>query len=100
MDTKRITRSRSDRMIAGVAGGLAAYFGIEPMFVRLAFVVLTALNGLGALLYLALWFIVPNESSISNVTPPDARSNVQTAVEEMQAFAEQIVERVRAAFQR
>lgn len=100
MDTKRITRSRSDRMIAGVAGGLAAYFGIDPMIVRLAFVVLTALNGLGALLYLALWFIVPNESSISNVTRPDARSNVQTAVEEMQAFAEQIVERVRAAFQR
>lgn len=98
--TKRITRSRTDRMIAGVAGGLAAYFGIDPLFVRLAFVVLTALNGLGALLYLALWFIVPNESSIANVAPPDARNNVQTAVEEMQAFIEQLVERVQAAFRR
>lgn len=98
--TKRITRSRSDRMIAGVAGGLATYFGIDPMFLRLAFVFLALLNGFGVLLYLALWLIVPNESNLVEPSGTDARGNVQVAIDEMQAFIEQMVERVRAAFQR
>jgi phage shock protein C len=95
MNTSRITRSRSDRMIAGVAGGLAAAFGIDPLFVRIGFIVLTLLNGIGALLYLALWLIVPNDGAITA-----GRSTVQEAVSEMQAFVEDLIARVRGAFQR
>jgi phage shock protein C len=95
MNTTRITRSRTDRMVAGVAGGLAASFGIDPLFVRLGFLVLTAINGLGALLYIALWLIVPNEDSSL-----DARSNIQVAIGEMQLAVEQLIERLRAAVQR
>jgi len=98
--TKRITRSRTDRVVAGVAGGLAAYFNIDPTFVRLAFVVLALLNGFGALLYLVLWLIVPNDSALVDVGPADARGNVQTAFDEMQVMVEQLIARVRAAFQR
>lgn len=92
--TKRITRSQNDRMLGGVAGGLANYFGIDPIIVRIVFVVLSALNGFGVILYLALWVIVPNEDSQA-----DTRSNVQVAINEMQAAIEQIVARIRAAFQ-
>ncbi|HMQ30965.1 MAG TPA: PspC domain-containing protein [Chloroflexaceae bacterium] len=95
METKRITRSRSNRMIAGVAGGLASYFGIDPMFVRIGFVVLALINGFGALLYFVLWLIVPNEGSLA-----EGRSNVQDAVAEMQVMVEELVARVRAAFSR
>ncbi|GAB4432641.1 MAG: PspC domain-containing protein [Chloroflexi bacterium OHK40] len=95
MDTRRITRSRSDRMIAGVAGGLAAYFGIDPLFVRIGFIVLSLLNGVGVLLYLALWLIVPNEGSLT-----EGRSTVQEAATEMRTYVEELVSRVRAAFQR
>jgi phage shock protein C len=95
METKRITRSRSDRVIAGVAGGLAAYFGIDPLFIRIGLIVLTLLNGFGAILYLALWLIVPNEGSLS-----EGRSTVQEAVGEMQVMVEELLARVRAAFSR
>lgn len=95
MDTRRITRSRSDRMIAGVAGGLAAYFGIDPLFIRLGLIVLALMNGFGALLYLALWLIVPNEGSLS-----EGRSTVQEAVAEMQAYVETMLTQIRSAIGR
>ncbi|NNJ10697.1 PspC domain-containing protein [Chloroflexales bacterium ZM16-3] len=93
--TKRITRSQSDRMLGGVAGGLAAYFGIDPLIIRIGFIFLSLMNGFGAILYLVLWVLVPNEDNAM-----DARGNVQVAVNEMQAAVEQMVARVRAAFTR
>jgi phage shock protein C len=95
METKRITRSRSERILGGVAGGMAAYFGIDPLIVRVIFAVLALFNGLGVILYVALWLIVPNEGS-----PANGRANVQEAVNEMQSAVEQIIDRVRSAFQR
>lgn len=53
----QITRRRSDRMLAGVAGGLADSLGVPDAYVRAAFVSLAAVWGLGALLYLALWVV-------------------------------------------
>ena len=55
-------RSKSDRMIAGVCGGLAKRFNIPAIWVRLAFVLIILLGGAGILLYLILWIIVPEES--------------------------------------
>ncbi len=56
----RLTRSLHDRMFAGVAGGLAAYFGIDATIVRLAFV-LAVLSGISPLIYLILWIVMPEE---------------------------------------
>lgn len=95
MDTRRITRSRDERIIAGVAGGLAAYFGIDPLFIRIGFIVLALFNGIGIMLYLALWLIVPNANSLS-----EGRATVQEAIVEMQAFVGELIARVRGAFQR
>lgn len=92
---KRISRSRTDRMIAGVAGGLASYFEIDPLIIRIAFIVLTLFNGLGLILYIVLWLLVSNEGAIA-----DPRDNVQVAIDEMQASVEQIVSRIRSVFQR
>ena len=58
---KRLERSRSDRMLAGVCGGLARYFGIHPAFYRAGFVVLTLLGGAGILIYLAAVLVIPEE---------------------------------------
>lgn len=59
---KRLYRSRSDRMLAGVAGGLAAYFGLDSTLVRLVWVLLLLPGGLPGLLpYLVLWIIMPLE---------------------------------------
>ncbi|MEN9935229.1 MAG: hypothetical protein RLZZ387_1808 [Chloroflexota bacterium] len=94
METKRLTRSRRERMIAGVAGGVAEYVGVDPLFVRLALLFLTLLNGLGALLYVALWLLVPNEDTAAI----DSREQVRENAAEMRTFAEQFAQRIRNMF--
>jgi phage shock protein C len=59
--SKKLVRSRDNRMIAGVCGGLAEYFQIDPVLVRLAFVLLTIYGGAGPLVYLLLAILMPLE---------------------------------------
>ena len=61
MEKKRLYRSQSERMIAGVCGGLADYFDIDPTLVRLLFVLLFFLGGNGILIYLIMLILVPSE---------------------------------------
>lgn len=56
---KRLTRSKKDRMLFGVCGGLGEYFGIDPTFIRLAFAAL-ALHGIGIFLYILLAILMPS----------------------------------------
>lgn len=64
MQQTRLMRSESDKMIAGVCGGLAVYLGIDPVLVRLAFVILLLASGVGFGLYIILWIIMPTESRV------------------------------------
>lgn len=57
--TKRLYRSRTDRQLAGVCGGLGEYFGVDPTIVRLIFVVLSLAGGPGLLLYIILALVIP-----------------------------------------
>ncbi|HEX6947854.1 MAG TPA: PspC domain-containing protein [Acidimicrobiia bacterium] len=58
----RLTRSRTDRVIGGVAGGLGKYFGVDPVWFRLGFVVFTLAGGSGILAYLIAWIVIPEET--------------------------------------
>lgn len=59
---KRLYRSRTDRIIAGVCGGLGEYLGVDPTFLRIAFAVLALVSlGMTVLLYLAMALIIPLE---------------------------------------
>ena len=58
---RRLTRSSSDRVLGGVAGGLGRYFDIDPIIFRIGFVVLTIAGGAGVLAYLAAWLLVPDD---------------------------------------
>jgi len=58
-----LTRPTDDRMLAGVASGLADYTGVDVLVVRIAFVVLTLLGGAGIPVYLACWLLIPAEDS-------------------------------------
>lgn len=60
---KRIFRSRSDRQIAGICGGIGHYAGLDPVLVRLVVVAATCLTGFipGMVAYLFGWIIVPDE---------------------------------------
>ncbi|MDR2279638.1 MAG: PspC domain-containing protein [Gordonia sp. (in: high G+C Gram-positive bacteria)] len=58
---KRLHRSRTDKWMGGVAGGLAEYFGVDATWVRVAFVASIVLPGPQVLLYLLLWLIIPQD---------------------------------------
>jgi phage shock protein C len=62
-ETRKLYRSRSNRQVAGVCGGLAEYFNLDATLIRILFVVLAVLGGSGLVLYLAMWIIVPKEPS-------------------------------------
>ena len=62
MPQKRLYRSRQDRMIAGICGGLGEYFNVDPTLIRLATAFLFLWTGGTVLLvYLIAWFIIPEE---------------------------------------
>ena len=64
MGPKRLYRSESNRMIAGVCGGLAEYFDVDPTLVRLVTVILCCAAGTGVLAYLVAAIIIPNEYQV------------------------------------
>jgi phage shock protein C len=70
---KRLYKSRMNRMIDGVCGGVAEYFRLDPTLVRIAWVLLTLLGGSGILLYIAGMIIMPTNPAIS--TPMESPSN-------------------------
>src|SRR5437763_1077495 len=71
---KRLERSRSDRMVAGVCGGLARYFDIHPAFYRVGFVVLTLLGGAGILIYAATALVMPDEGKEDSIASAALRN--------------------------
>lgn len=73
-DLGSLRRSLGDRHIAGVAGGLARHFGIDPVIVRVALVVLAFFGGSGVIVYVGAWLLVPEEGTEEAVVRLDARS--------------------------
>lgn len=61
MENVRLYRSTTDKMVGGVCGGMGAFLGIDPVFIRLLFVVLLFGSDFGFILYLLLWIIIPEE---------------------------------------
>ncbi len=74
-ETKKLYRSRTNRKIAGVCGGLGDYFDIDPTLIRLAIVFFTLWWGGGLLLYAIAWFIIPEEPEGA---PAEAESHLLT----------------------
>ncbi len=62
--TKRLQRSRTDKVLGGVAGGLAQYFGIDTMIVRVLFLLMILPGGISPLLYVLLWVLMPEEPAV------------------------------------
>jgi phage shock protein C len=91
---KRLYRSRSDRMIEGVCGGLAKYFDIDPTIVRIIAVLSVFVGGLGILAYIIMAIIVPLEGT--KVTTPE--ETVRENVEEMKETASELGREIRSTF--
>jgi len=64
MSEKKLFRSRTNRKIAGVCGGLGDYFNIDPTLVRILFLIFLLCGGGGLLLYIICWIAVPEEMNL------------------------------------
>jgi phage shock protein C len=87
--TQRLMRSRTDKVIAGVAGGIGQYLAIDPVIVRLAFVAL-CFTGVGVLLYPVLWLIMPVEGG--------QRATPDQVFDEMRQQAARVGDEMREVF--
>jgi phage shock protein C len=63
-ETRKLYRSRTNRTLAGVCGGLSQYFNTDATLIRVLFVVLAVVGGSGLLIYLLLWIVVPEEPQV------------------------------------
>jgi phage shock protein C len=69
VERHRLTRSETDKVIAGVCGGLAEYFDVDPVLIRIGFVV-AAFVGPGIIAYVVMWIAVPRASQAIPAPPP------------------------------
>ena len=57
---KRLYRSKTDYKVAGICGGIAEYFNLDPTLIRVGWILFTLLGGSGFLAYLICWFVIPD----------------------------------------
>ena len=78
---RKLYRSRKDRIIGGVCGGIANYFDIDPTLVRLAFIFILLFRGAGLLGYIIAWFIIPerpiNDEILNEIEKRDNEEDSQ-----------------------
>lgn len=97
---RRLTRNRRKAVCGGVAAGFADHFNVDPVLVRLAFILLAFANGIGVLFYIICWVIMPTEEAGA---PEEASQGakvaeeVRAAGEQARAAGEQVVQEVRKA---
>jgi phage shock protein PspC (stress-responsive transcriptional regulator) len=91
---RRLYRSRGDRVIWGVCGGLARYLNVDVTVIRLVMILLVFANGIGILIYLVMTLIVPLEGSKS----AQPRETMRENVEEMKKTAGELREEIRSTF--
>lgn len=61
-ETRKLQRSTSNKMIAGICAGIGKYFNLDPTIIRVLYVLMVFFAGFGILLYLILWLVIPSES--------------------------------------
>lgn len=87
---KRLLRNTKNKLIAGVAAGIADYFDLDPNVIRFLFIVLTAFGGSGILMYLLLWLLLPSDMSEANDSRDTVKENVQQMKDAVRGFTDQI----------
>ncbi len=80
--TERLYRSKTDKVIGGVAGGLADYFNIDVVLARVVFVLLALFGGSGVLVYIIMWIIVPGQNGNLAFVPNQNYEGTNTKVNE------------------
>ena len=94
MTQQRVARSSTDKVVAGVCGGLGQYFGLDPVIVRLIMVALIFAGGMGLFIYPLLWLIMPVEGT----GQPTIGEGLRDMRQQVQSFGQQAGQQVQSAF--
>jgi|SRR3989344_2066835 len=86
-------RSETNRVIAGVCGGLAEYFNIDPTIIRILFIIVTVFGGSGILIYIILWLVIPSASTSKTIPEDHIRENAAEMKSKAEKFAHDIRQR-------
>ncbi len=103
---KRIYRSRKERILGGVCGGMGEYLNVDPVILRLLFVLLVFAGGAGVILYIVAWMIIPEGSAGTEKAPSFSTGEkstdavVEGFVREVEEAAEQVEKRLEQAVER
>lgn len=92
-NNKKLYRSKSDKMIFGVCGGLGDYFNIDPVILRIIFVVLAVWGGSGILIYLILAIVVPEKPSGKKVKNKNTEEVIEENVEKLAKEVEDVAKK-------
>ena len=87
MSESRLTRSETDKIVAGVCGGIASYLDIDTVFIRLAFVLLFFASGIGLAIYLIMWIVMPRETIIAASDAEVMQDNIKDLKETVSSGA-------------
>lgn len=88
---KQLYRACKNRVIAGVAGGMGEYFNIDPVLIRLIFVLLSIPGGAGIIIYIIAWIIIPEDPACAS-----GKTAADEIKEKANQFAKDIEENVRS----
>lgn len=92
---KQLYRSKKNKILGGVAGGLGEYFGVDPVVFRTLFILFTIFGGWGILVYFILWFIIPPEGHNSAIN----EDSMHASFEEMKSQVKNLTENVKGKTQ-
>lgn len=90
IETPKLHRSESSKIIAGVCGGLGEYFDVDPTIIRIVFVLMTIFGGSGILIYIILWLVIPSENSNQQLSQRNVKDNAKELRSKVQTFAHDI----------
>jgi phage shock protein PspC (stress-responsive transcriptional regulator) len=84
---KILYRSKQNRLVGGICGGIGEYFDIDPTIIRIIFILITLFGGSGIILYIILWLIIPSDKKV--------KVSVKENAEEIKEEAKDLIEKGR-----
>lgn len=92
---RRLTRDMKNAMLGGVASGVADSFGVDPVLIRIGFILLTLVHGFGLLAYLVCWVVMPRRTEEAGVAGPGETTPADRVVGEVRQAGEKVVDELR-----